>query len=280
MADTRVMGAATETAMRPLNAGAAPRANSAAPAAPSAAGGGGLIMRAIKFFVALALIPACIGFTLGVHAHFTSLWTRVSFGMFGPGTMMKSFAVGAIAFGAFTILVWRPIVVYVFGHELIHAFATWACLGRVSNLTASAKGGQVTTSKTNTFIRLAPYCVPFYVLLAVGAFAAADAWWMPIKSYLYVLAAVVGFFYAFHLGFTLWSLRRDQPDLKPDGWIFSLVLIFLANLAVFAMIFGFLTDGQLHAAWPALRDSCISGWSQTEHIYRNLETSAQQFVQR
>ena len=275
------MGAATETTLRPLNAGAAaPRANNAAPAAPAASRGGSALIRLLKFVLALALIPACIGLTLGVHAHAASIWTRISFGVFGPGTMLKWFGIGAIAFGTFTILLWRPVVVYVFGHELVHAFATWLCLGRVSNLTASASGGQVTTSKSNTFIRLAPYCVPFYALLAAAAFAAMDAWWMPLKPYAYILAAVLGFFYTFHIGFTLWSLRRDQPDLKPDGWLFSLVLIYLANLAVFALMFGFLSDGHAHGAWSALRDSFSSGWSQTMHIYRNLIAFIEQSVNR
>ena len=274
------MGAATETAMRPLNAGAnAQRPNAAAPAAASS-GSSSIVLRIIKFVLALALIPACIGFTLGAHDHFSSMWTRVNFAVFGPGTMLKWFSGGIIAFAAFAILLWRPVVLYVFGHELIHAFATWMCLGKVSNLSASASGGQVTTTKSNTFIRLAPYCVPFYVLLAAGVYLAVDAWWYPLRSYFHILGALLGFFYAFHIGFTLWSLRRDQPDLKPDGWLFSLVLIYLANLAVFMAMCGFLWDGHPQASWVAVHDAALHGWEHTNQIYRNLLAFAEQTVGR
>jgi hypothetical protein len=270
------MGAATETAMRPLNAGAtAQRPNNAAPAAASA-GRGSIVVRVIKFVLALALIPACIGFSLGVHDHFTSMWTRMNFAVFGPGSMLKWFCGGIGGFAAFAILLWRPVVLYVFGHELVHAFATWLCLGRVTNLAASASGGQVTTTKSNTFIRLAPYCVPFYVLLTAGIYLALDAWVTPLRGYIHILGALAGFFYAFHIGFTLWSLRRDQPDLKPDGWLFSLVLIYLANLAVFVALAGFLWDGQPRGSWTAVRDASLHGWEQTQHIYRNLVAFVEQ----
>jgi hypothetical protein len=274
------MGAATETAMRPLNASAAnaQRPQNAAPAAPAASKSGGAGLRIVKFFVAAALIPACVGMALGINDHFSTLMTRVNVMVFGPNTLMKWFFGGGIGFGIFAILLWRPVVLYVFGHELVHAFATWLCLGKVSNLTASASGGQVTTSKSNTFIRLAPYCVPFYALIVAAAYLCLDTWWRPLGSYTHIVAAMLGFFYTFHIGFTLWSLRRDQPDLKPDGWLFSLVIIYLANAAVFVLVLGFLFNGNARGSWSALRDSSILGWQHTQHIYHNLIAFVEQTV--
>jgi hypothetical protein len=272
------MGGSADTAnLRPLNAGAsAPKPQASAAPTSSAVGGSGL--RIIKFFVALALIPFCVGISLGTHEYFLSTWTRLNLAAFGPSTVLRWFGGGVVAFAIFAILLWRPVVLYVFGHELVHALAAWMCLGKVTNLSASAKGGQVTTSKSNTFIRLAPYCVPLYALLAVGVFLALNAWWQPLTPYLHFLASALGFLYAFHVGFTLWSLRRDQPDLRPDGWLFSLVMIYIANVAVFVVLIGFLCNGSPRGSWDALRDASVLGWQKSLHIYQNLQSMAQQVV--
>jgi hypothetical protein len=262
-----LMGAATDTAaLRPLNAGGAGEKSK-----PS--GGladGGSVLRAIKFIAALALIPLCAGLAIGIHDHINTLWNQLKFAVFGPGPLLRHFFAGAVFFGGVTILLWRPVVVYVFAHEAVHALATWLCLGKVSNLTASAKGGQVTSSKSNTFIRLAPYCVPLYALLAAGVYAALNAWWRPMTPYANWLCFVLGIFYSFHIGFTLWSLRRDQPDFKPDGWLFSLALIFLANALVFALLMGFVLEGSMAGGVSALKMSAMQGWQQTLKIYGSL----------
>jgi hypothetical protein len=273
------MGGSADTAMaRPLPAGAQAKPQ-AAPAVPSA-GGGGAGPRIIKFFCAIALIPLCVGMSLGVHEHFLSTWSRVTFAVHGPGLLLKWFGIGIACFTGIAILFWRPVVLYVFGHELVHALATWMCLGKVTNLTASASGGQVTTSKTNTFIRLAPYCVPLYAVMAVAIFAGLNAWWRPIGEHMHWLAYALGFFYAFHIGFTLWSLRRDQPDLKPDGWLFSLVMIYLGNIAVFVLLFGFLFHGEAKGSVNSLKDTAQAGWGHSTHIYRNLGRTADEMINR
>ena len=41
----------------------------------------------------------------------------------------------------------------------------------------------------------------------------------------------------FHLTFTLWMIRRDQPDVNQNGRIFSFTIIFIANvLLICAML--------------------------------------------
>lgn len=240
----------------------------------------GIGWRILKFLAALALIPACVGLTLGVHNHFLSAWSRVNLAVAGPGALLRYFILGAVAFAVLAILLWRPVTLYVFSHELVHALATWLCLGKVSNLAASTTGGQVTTSKSNTFIRLTPYCVPLYALLIAGAYMALDTWWRPLSPYIQWLACALGFFYAFHVGFTLWSLRRNQPDLKPDGWLFSLVAIYVGNVIVFILLAGFLADGHIRGAWDALRECALLSWQHCAGIYRNLAVMVQQLVNR
>ena len=271
------MGANTAI-VRPADAGRTPAKGQAKGMAASPAGSAAF--RILKFFAGLALIPACVGFTLGLQAHFLRVWPRLNLMLNGPDLTLKWFSLGAVCFGVIAVLLWRPVVIYVFGHELVHALATWLCLGRVSNLTASASGGQVTTSKSNTFIRLAPYCVPFYALLVAVVFCALNAWWRPLGAYLHWLALALGFFYAFHVGFSLWSLRRDQPDLKADGWLFSLVLIYLANLLVLVVVLEFVLQGSLRELPRSFNDYVQQAWPQTLHIYRNLGALLSQIINR
>jgi hypothetical protein len=264
--------------IRPLNAGAAAGGKLAGDKTAPAPATGSSGLRIIKFFAAIALIPLCIGMTLGVHAHFMGAWSRMNYAVFGPGTMLNYFGAGAGVFALLAVLLWRPIVVYVFAHELTHAIAAWLCLGKVSNLTASAKGGQVTTSKTNTFIRLAPYCVPLYAIIVAVAYLALNQWWRPLDQYAIWLAFALGFFYCFHVGFTLWSLRRDQPDLKADGWLFSLVIVYLVNVMVFAVVFSFLQDNSGRDVWPTMRECSLAGWERASKIYSDIGQTIRQIL--
>jgi hypothetical protein len=237
---------------------------------------GGTALRMLKFALAVVLVPVCIGMTLGAREFFAGGWGRL--GGANAKHLLNWFLYGAGAFAILALLMWRPVVVYVFGHELMHALATWMCLGKVSKFGVSANGGQVASTKSNTLIRLAPYCVPLYALLVGTAFLLVSHWWRPLGAYVHWVVFALGFFYAFHVGFTLWSLRRDQPDLKPDGWIFSLVVIYLANLAIFALIMGFVLGGNAHAAWPALRETSVLGWHHGVEIYRNLASAGRRVM--
>lgn len=231
------------------------------------ASGGPAVWRYFKFLAAFALLPICFGMTRGVFDLVQSGWTHASSNIHD---LTLWFGGGAALFMVVAVALWRPVVVYVFGHELVHALATWLCLGSVSNFKASATGGSVTSSKSNTLIRLAPYCVPLYALLAAGIYLGLDHWWRPLHAQLHWALAVLGFFYAFHLGFSIWSMRRDQPDLKPDGWFFSLIVIYLANLAVFALLMGFVLTGEVMYSWPALRAASINGWHHSSATYHEI----------
>ncbi len=239
----------------------------------SASASGSALLRFVKFAAAIALLPICAGMTHGMYEIVQAAWNGGGAGWSASRDLVTWFASGGALFAIFALLLWRPVVVYVFGHELVHALATWLCLGSVSNFRASASGGSVVSSKSNTLIRLAPYCLPLYALLAAGIYLALDRWWRPLNAQLHWAVFVLGFFYAFHLGFTIWSMRRDQPDLKPDGWFFSLIAIYLANLAVFALTIGFVLTGKAQYAWPALRCASVLGWHHSAETYQHIADS-------
>lgn len=247
--------------------------------AGASADSGGLMLRGIKFVLALAALPLCLGMALGLYDYFMTYWSHSSDSDAGLRLLLKWFGIGGLLFSVVAVLFWRPVVIYVFGHELMHALATWMCLGKVSNLKASARGGQVTTSKSNTLIRLAPYCFPLYAVLVVALYAGINAY-RPISAYMHWAACAIGFFYAFHIGFTFWSLHHDQPDLKPDGWLFSMVVIFLSNIAVAALMLGFLFGGHVKFAWPALHETSLSGWRHSQTYYRQIAETVKRSVSR
>lgn len=254
---------------------------SKAPPRPAPAGGsgasatarGGALLRFVKFAAAVAMLPICVGMTHGTYEIVHAAWNSGSAANGASRDLAMWFGCGAAAFAVVALLLWRPVVLYVFAHELVHALATWLCLGSVSNFRASASGGSVVSSKSNTLIRLAPYCLPLYALLAAGIYLALDHWWRPLNAQLHWAMFVLGFFYAFHIGFSVWSMRRDQPDLKPDGWFFSLVAIYLANLAVFALMIGFVLTGKAQYAWPALRSASVLGWHHSVATYQHIADS-------
>lgn len=131
---------------------------------------------------------------------------------------------------------WRRL--YVLGHELTHALAAWSLGAEVHGLHVGAQGGHVDLSRSNTFIALAPYCVPFYTLAVILGYRLL-CWWRPSCLRPEIFLLLTGATLAFHLLLTfeaLWDHR--QPDLKAaGGTVFSLALIGLANsLLIFLLL--------------------------------------------
>lgn len=180
----------------------------------------------LRFLLAVACLPLCAVFPV-------VLWIVVfsNQGVFaGTGIPNGGFWMlgGAAVFVAISICLPAPIRVYVLGHELTHAL--WAlCFGaRVSKLKVGLEGGEVSVSKSNVWITLAPYFFPFYtiVLLLVALvvrgfvkpFPCPDAWLFGI-----------GFTWCFHALFTLRALAQTQPDVEEYGRLFSWSFIWIAN---------------------------------------------------
>ncbi len=151
----------------------------------------------------------------------------------------------------------RPRYLYVLGHELTHAFFVILHGGRIHDFHVTAEGGHVVTDKNNVLISLSPYFVPFWSLVAVGAFGLAGLA-VDLESVRHwvvgrlafdlrpeaLLFFFLGYTWGLHLTFTLWMVMRDQPDLKQNGTFFSLVFIFFVNLL--------LISGLMIAASPSL----------------------------
>jgi hypothetical protein len=156
--------------------------------------------------------------------------------------------VGAGVYLVMHLVLWRPIFMHVMGHELTHAFWSFVFGGRTKSLQVSPVGGQVTLSKTNFFVALAPYFFPFYTTLLVPVFLMSAPKYQPLISLL------IGFTLAFHLALTLHSLREHQSDLVETGVLFSISFIYFMNLLVLAGLLMMLAPTVVQP-WTFLQDS-------------------------
>ena len=129
----------------------------------------------------------------------------------------------------------RPILIYVFGHELTHALWVWLMGGRVSRFRVSRDGGHIVTSKANFWIALAPYFFPLYSILAIAIYGALSLF-LNVQPYGRLLYAVIGATWAFHFTFTCWMIPKNQTDLSDQGTFFSLVVIYLMNLLLLSVM--------------------------------------------
>ena len=121
-------------------------------------------------------------------------------------------------------------VAYVFAHEMTHAVVGLLCLARVHRVSVRETGGFVELSKQNLAIVLAPYCVPFYLLLAVAA-RALTAWLWPGALPDGPWLGLFGVLTLFHALYTLDALISvAQPDIREYGRLFSYWLIVCVNL--------------------------------------------------
>jgi hypothetical protein len=180
----------------------------------------------VKFVVALFLLPLCAILSQTFFTAFASatvaerLWAGEEFWFFSLGAVLWLIAFFGLP---------RPLVLYVFGHELTHALWVWLMGGRVSRFQVSREGGHILTDKNNFLIALAPYFFPLYSILVIALYGGLGLFFN-MQPYGRLLYALVGVTWAFHLTFTCWMIGRNQTDLSDNGTLFSLVVIYLMNL--------------------------------------------------
>jgi hypothetical protein len=194
------------------------------------------------------LLKLAVGFLLLVPSLAGSavLLRRLLFYQFSD-LIQLALVTGAGVYAVMHLVLWKPIFMHVMGHELTHAFWAFIFGGRTKSLQVSPVGGQVTLSKTNFFVALAPYFFPFYTTLLVPVFLMSAPKYQPLVSLL------IGFTLAFHLALTLHSLREHQSDLVETGVLFSLSFIYFMNLLVVSGLLMMLAPALIQP-WPFLQE--------------------------
>jgi hypothetical protein len=186
----------------------------------------------VKFIFAIFLLPICgvltqTFFTVFARATVTQrLWAGEEFWFFSLGVVLWLIAFFGLP---------RPILIYVFGHELTHALWVWLMGGRVSRFRVGPDGGHVVTTKANFWIALAPYFFPIYSILTIAIYGGLSLF-LNVQPYGRLLYAVIGVTWAFHFTFTCWMIPKNQTDLTDQGTFFSLVVIYLMNLLLLSVM--------------------------------------------
>ena len=179
--------------------------------------------RWLKNLIGLALLPVCL-------AAAAALW-RVVRASGDAEAFWVMFGAGAGCALVVFLLLPKPMLTYVFGHELTHVLWTWLCGGKVTQFKVSGQGGHVVVSKSNFLIALAPYFFPVYAVIVVATCALGHwLWhWSAASPWFHLL---LGLAYGFHLTLTWHILGTDQTDVSSQGYMFSATVIYLGNIFV------------------------------------------------
>jgi len=186
----------------------------------------------VKFIIAVFLLPICAALTQTFFTVFARatvserLWAGEEFWFFSLGALLWLIAFFGLP---------RPVILYVFGHELTHALWVWLMGGRVSRFRIGPEGGHIVTDRTNFWIALAPYIFPLYSVLAIAVYGLLSFFYN-VQPYGRLLYAIIGATWAFHFTFTCWMVPKKQTDLSDHGTFFSLVVIYLMNLLLLSVM--------------------------------------------
>jgi hypothetical protein len=188
--------------------------------------------RWLKFVLAIFLLPVCVILTQTFFTVFARatvahrLWAGPEFWFFSLGAILWLIAFFGLP---------RPMVVYVFGHELTHALWVLLMGGRVSRFKVGREGGHIVTDRNNFWIALAPYFFPLYSLIVIAGYGIVGLF-INVQPYGPLLYALIGATWAFHFTFTCWMIPKKQTDLTDHGTFFSLVVIYLMNLGLLSVM--------------------------------------------
>ena len=177
----------------------------------------------LKFILGLLLLPVCFGAA--------SALSRVISAAGNAHTFWVAFLGGVACWLTVFLLLPKPMLIYVFGHELTHAVWTWLFGGRVKKFKVGSKGGHVIITKSNFVIALAPYFFPLYAALVILVYVLGHLIW-DWHRYVVWFHFLLGAAYAFHLTLTWHILQTRQSDITEQGYLFSATVVWIGNVLV------------------------------------------------
>lgn len=198
--------------------------------------------KVLHLLLALLLLPLSItmvyALALQIYHSLPDAAADSSFWLSAPiyFTILGIFTFTALIIAQFA----TPILVYfyVLGHELTHALTALAFMGKVSTVNVDLDGGYIETDKDNVIIALAPYFVPLWLLVWVLA-ASVFYLFFPQESVHPWFFGGAGFWWSFHIYWTIWVIPREQPDLLENGVTFSLLFVIIMNILILTAILRF-----------------------------------------
>jgi len=183
-------------------------------------------MKGLKLFIGIELLPFVFALS---QTFFQTISSMGDPGLFLESRYFIFFMSGFLAWVVIFFTLPKPMRLYVLGHELTHAIWVLAMGGRVTGFKVGKDGGYVQTDTVNFWIALAPYFFPIYTVFLVIIYGLSNLVW-DLGPYLVWLYFLIGLTWSFHVVFTLKMIPTVQPDITSNGWVFSLVVIYLINI--------------------------------------------------
>ncbi|MFH1189827.1 MAG: hypothetical protein V1682_03980 [Candidatus Omnitrophota bacterium] len=188
-----------------------------------------MLLKIIKFVAGVLAIP--------LMAAVTSAFYGNIIGVSELSGILKYFIWGVGAYVVLHLLFFKPTYIYVLGHEAVHAATSWAMGGKINSFKVSENGGSVSTTKTNALVELSPYFIPIYTVILMAVYFVI-AYSYKINGSIFVF--LIGFTLTLHLVMTIEVMKVRQPDLMKSGYIFSIVVVYVLNIIIIAMLFSLL----------------------------------------
>ena len=145
----------------------------------------------------------------------------------------------------------RFAVVYIFGHELTHWATAKLFLKKTGRIRIQRLSGATEIYGTNVVITLAPYIIPFYLMVVIGIYGLSQLFVYPSPLWArYLVAVLIGMGYAYHIMLNAFAIKQAQSDLQIYGPIYSFGFI-LAGNALFLLVALLVTTAQWREAYHA-----------------------------
>lgn len=187
---------------------------------------GSALMLFIKLIIGVLSLPLTYGVTTAFYGNFILIKEFAS--------SLNYFAWGIGSYVILHLLFYKPTYLYVLGHESVHAGLAWVFGGKIKSFKVSEDGGSVGTDKSNFVIELGPYFIPIYaIIITIIYFVVASSY--NINGDLFVF--LIGFTLALHMISTIEVMKIRQPDIAKSGYLFSIVMVYILNIAVISFIF-------------------------------------------
>ncbi len=155
-----------------------------------------------------------------------------------------AFALGSVLFVNFPC---RPI--YIFGHEFTHWLAALLTGHHADFPRLGLHKGSVNILQPTLFIALAPYFLPFFLLISAIVFSVIRLCNPQTTPLFWNLAfGWLGLCYSYHIVLTILALARGQSDLQFRGPVLSYSVILFGNLLVLYLAV-VLVSQEWRAAW-------------------------------
>ena len=183
----------------------------------------------IKFIAGVLAMPIMVSVSIAFYANIIAVKELSG--------ILQYFMWGIASYIAIHLLFFKPTFIYVLGHEAVHAVTSWVMGGKINSFKVSKEGGSVSTTKTNTVIELSPYFVPIYsIILMLVYFVIAYSYNINGAAFVYL----IGFTLTLHVVMTIEVMKTRQPDLMESGYLFSIVVVYVLNIVIIALLFSLL----------------------------------------